>query len=1393
MTSATTSPHSAAVLGTLALGLAIVTAAAGADQGRPATAPPPLRVLIYSGLNNHDWRSTTPVIRATFAACPRFGRLEVIDDPTRLEAGALAGYDVVVSNWTPYPDTRRTWLPETETAFLAFVRNGGGLVVIHAAACTFQVWPEFQELIALTWKADYTAHGAYHTFRVAVEDREHPIARGITDFYTTDELYHNMVHLAETPLHVVFKAFSAKDQGGTGKDEPMLVCTSLGRGRGANLVLGHDAGAMGAGFKTLLLRSAEWAATGTVTIPPPTIWPATPGAMAAAEVDADAAFAALAHYRPGDPRQPLYAVEQLVRYAESLAAADASGFRQRLVERLAAVLTSADSSAAARAFACAPFAALAAPDQAAVLASLLTDNEVAPAALGAITQIPGAAVDRLLRDATQTLAGDLRRGAVQALGQRRDGAATEILAGLLRSADAALAGAAAVALGRIDSDAARTALLAVLATATGPLRAAVADACLGHAEHLLATNRGAQAAAYYTRLSGADQTDTVRMAALRGMTLADPTQGAAAVCAALGSGDPALESMAIARVPELPGVGATAAFAACLGKAPLPVQALLLEALATRGDPSARESVAALAASADPAVRLAALRALGALGDETTVSLLLSRLLAGAAAAEEAAARDSLVRLRAAAANQVLADLLARGDTRAKVEVIRILAARRATAAMPSLQSVAADPDAAVRQEAWKALGSVARAADAGALLDLLGRARDDERDEAERAVSALLRGPDGSAELLLRLAAVETTAAHGSLLRVAGSLGDDRLLPALRQALQSTDAEVRAAAVRSLAAWPSPAPLEDLVALAGQAQEPVHRVLALRGAIRLTSKAAGRSPEQMVQLVSELLQLAGATAERKAVLAELGQCPTLAALDLAQKHLADPELATEAGVAVTQIAAALPGSHRERVLTALTPLLAAERDPAVSARAGKILKDLLKPVNLALGASADSPDNIDADGAAGGDVAAIDGDPRTYWDEVDGSEQYRLRVTFRTAQEVTAVNILWHPHAQHQARNFDVLCDGKLAVAVRDRRCLDHEMFVALPPVHCSAVELVIPGRDGLVSPAIHELQVFGRIAPPLPTAADPPPAAAPPAFAWQQTATVLALLNHGHTVWQWNYGADLAKPYFHPLALLDGTVLTAPSPADHPWHRALWFSWKLLNGVNYWEEDPATGRSQGLTEVVAAKVSPAADGAAQIEMTLSYHPPDAPAVLTESRTIGIGAPDARGAYRLDWQGAFTVGGSELRLEGGTAGGGYAGLSARISQASGDWVLIDSEGRRDVPADGDPAHASGLAVNTHGKRARWADFSLLDKATQQLCGIAILDHPTNPRHPSEWHNIIAAAARFGYFSPALLWSQPYTLAAGQRFALRYRIIVHPGRLDQDAIEKEWREFAAEP
>lgn len=287
---------------------------------------------------------------------------------------------------------------------------------------------------------------------------------------------------------------------------------------------------------------------------------------------------------------------------------------------------------------------------------------------------------------------------------------------------------------------------------------------------------------------------------------------------------------------------------------------------------------------------------------------------------------------------------------------------------------------------------------------------------------------------------------------------------------------------------------------------------------------------------------------------------------------------------------------------------------------------------------------------------------------------------------------------------------------------------------------------------------------------------------FRWQQTDVSLALLNHDRIVWQLNYDKNEGKPYFHPLSLVDGPDLTWLRPPDHPWHKALWFSWKYINGLNYWEEDRETGLSEGRTELVDVKVIPDNDYSARIEMTLSYHPPEKPCVLNEKRLITVSSPHKDSGYFIDWHSTFTACVDDVELnrtpiggeKNGKSWGGYAGLSVRLAKNTSDWQIIDSEGRRDM--------------KSHGESARWLDYCFQTE-TGGAAGIAILDHPANLRHPSPWYVTMNAKEPFCYFNPAVLFSEPYILSGGKSVMLRYRILIHTGLGDKNLLEKEWKGF----
>jgi len=282
--------------------------------------------------------------------------------------------------------------------------------------------------------------------------------------------------------------------------------------------------------------------------------------------------------------------------------------------------------------------------------------------------------------------------------------------------------------------------------------------------------------------------------------------------------------------------------------------------------------------------------------------------------------------------------------------------------------------------------------------------------------------------------------------------------------------------------------------------------------------------------------------------------------------------------------------------------------------------------------------------------------------------------------------------------------------------------------------------------------------------------------AHAWRQTGTSLSLCDGAKTVWCLVADPEIPKAYFHPLATPDGDALTAFEPADHPWHRGLWWSWKFINGLNYWEEDRETRKSEGVTELTGVVFKPGDDFSARAELSFSYHPPGQPAVMTELRELSITRPDADGSYRIDWTSGFKAGNAPVTLgrtplayeDGGKSYGGYAGLSVRLVSKPKAWVVRTS-GRGNGVAD------------VHGRNAGWMGFS------SGGSGIVVIDHSENPRHPSPWY--AHDSPPMSFFSPAVLFNEPLVLAAGQSLEFRYRILIHSKAVTEERIQAECLDF----
>src|SRR3954452_21345526 len=108
-----------------------------------------------------------------------------------------------------------------------------------------------------------------------------------------------------------------------------------------------------------------------------------------------------------------------------------------------------------------------------------------------------------------------------------------------------------------------------------------------------------------------------------------------------------------------------------------------------------------------------------------------------------------------------------------------------------------------------------------------------------------------------------------------------------------------------------------------------------------------------------------------------------------------------------------------------------------------------------------------------------------------------------------------------------------------------------------------------------------------------------------WQRDDTTLAWRSGDRLLWPLSYEPAKGKPFSDPLTTSSGTSLTKVLSPELPWHYGLWFSWKFINGVNYWEEDRQSGKSEGSTRWSPPQIETHADGSALIQFTATYtHP---------------------------------------------------------------------------------------------------------------------------------------------------------------------------------------------
>jgi len=292
------------------------------------------------------------------------------------------------------------------------------------------------------------------------------------------------------------------------------------------------------------------------------------------------------------------------------------------------------------------------------------------------------------------------------------------------------------------------------------------------------------------------------------------------------------------------GAAATRKFAAQLPLLPSPTQAALLGALADRADAAALPAVKTLLAeSRDQAVRAAAVAAVGSLGSQADLPVLLKSLSAESAA-ERGAARSAVTRLRGEDVPSAIAKAMTTSSPPVHIDLIEILVSRRALNTVGAILADAVDDKADVRKAAMTALGQLGSAEHLpGMLKGVLKASKGAERDAAEKAVAMVCsRIDDPQQEAILsawsQLNAEDQTASLPTL----GRIGGAKVYLSVKAAMTSDDSSRRDAALRAICNWPDASVADELFALAQQAGSPLNRAMTFQALVRVGSLRDTRS-----------------------------------------------------------------------------------------------------------------------------------------------------------------------------------------------------------------------------------------------------------------------------------------------------------------------------------------------------------------------------------------------------------------------------------------------------------------------------------------------------------------------------------------------------------------------
>ncbi len=535
-------------------------------------------------------------------------------------------------------------------------------------------------------------------------------------------------------------------------------------------------------------------------------------------------------------------------------------------------------------------------------ASLIDPTSVSIAQL-ALEPVPGSAVDELFLNAFGKSTGAPRLAIVQSIGKRRIAAAVPQLTPLLTNSDAALATAAANALGQIGNARALEALLAA------PASPAIRLATINAAEQV----GGRAAVRALSEIANApDIPAHLRASAHRTLLLVEPSSAPVRILEILTGNDAALKAVAIEAIATNPARSLDTDLATNLAKFDAPTQAAVIAGLSHRKNTRLVPAITTASQHTDPAVRAAAIAALGKLPGKPETAQHLAQIAASENSADAKLAREALSRLEGPGVADAILASARTGDAKLRAVFLEQIASRYMIESIPLLLETRNDSNPSLRATALDALALIAPASTQAAVLDWAVAAQNStEQSRALRALAEItLRNPDVEARaqpiaaVLAKAEPAVATRLVPVLQRISGSTAANS---AARLALSDNTALANAA-TNTLSRWTDRTGLAPLISVAQDAPSDAARTRAIQASIRFLENYRQLPSAELTDSISRLLGVAREHADRERLALLLSRANDDAALALARKLSSDEALAATAANTLLVIESNLAG-----------------------------------------------------------------------------------------------------------------------------------------------------------------------------------------------------------------------------------------------------------------------------------------------------------------------------------------------------------------------------------------------------------------------------------------------------------------------------------------------------